>query len=67
MLQTGAGQGVLRLPSFGPDEAAPSQKLCEDKKSCAQLRTGPSRCLAESGWKLPLWILQSLPRCRRWQ
>lgn len=53
MLQTGAGQGVLRLPSFGPDEAAPSQKLCEDKKSCAQLRTGPSRCLAESGWKLP--------------
>ncbi|EPQ03021.1 hypothetical protein D623_10010065 [Myotis brandtii] len=30
MLQTEAGQGVLRLPSFGPDEAAPSQKLCED-------------------------------------
>lgn len=57
MLQTEAGQGVLRPPSFGPDEAAPFQKLYEDKKSCAQVRIGPSRCLTESGWKLTLWIL----------
>lgn len=49
--QTEAGQGVLRPPSFGPDEAAPFQQLCEDKKSCAQVRIGPSLCLAESGWK----------------
>lgn len=37
------------------------------KKSCTQIRTGPSLCQAESGWKLPLWILRSLPRCRQWQ
>lgn len=49
--------GVLRPPSFGPGEAAPFQKLCEDKKSCAQVRTAPSLCLAEPGWKSPLWIL----------
>lgn len=52
MLQTEAGQGVLRPPSFGPHEAAPFQKSYEDKKSCAQVRIGPSQCLTESGWKL---------------
>lgn len=55
------------LSSFGPDEAAPSRSCMRMKRSCTQIRTGPSLCLAESGWKLPLWILQSLPRCRQWQ
>lgn len=50
MLQTAAGRGALRPPPFGPGEAAPSGKLYEEKKGCARIRTGPSLCLAESGW-----------------
>lgn len=42
---------MLRPPSFGPGEAAPFQKLYEEKEECTQLRTGPSLCLVESGWK----------------
>lgn len=33
---------------MGHDEAAPSQKLAEEK--VVQVKTGPSRCLAETGW-----------------
>lgn len=35
MLQTEAGQGVLHPPSFRPYEAAPFQKLCEEKELCS--------------------------------
>lgn len=55
------GRVVLRGPvrecsaSF-PDEAAPSQKSEEETGLCAQVRTGPSLCLTESGWKQALWI-----------
>ena len=51
MLQTEAGRGELCPPSFGPGEAAPFQKLYEEEEGCAQIRTGPSLCLVESGWK----------------
>lgn len=41
--------GSTLPPSVGQDEAAPSQKSAEEK--VVQVRTGPSRCLAETGWR----------------
>lgn len=36
-------------PSVGQGDAAPSQKSAEEK--VMQVKTGPSQCLAETGWR----------------
>lgn len=44
-----AQPGRTLPPSVGQDEAAPSQKSAGEK--VVQVKTGPSQCLAESGWR----------------
>lgn len=44
--------GSASLPSL--DKVAPSRKSCEEK--VVQVKTGPSLCLAQTGWKATLWI-----------
>lgn len=46
--------GSTSSPPVGQEEAAPSQKSAEEK--VVQVKTGPSRYLAETSWRGTLWI-----------
>lgn len=54
--ESGAPGPARECSASFPDEAAPSQKSEEETGLGAQVRTGPSLCLTESGWKQALWI-----------